>query len=57
MDALHPVGLFREDVDDQLLVFRCPPFVFWMRVNGGLDIDLDVPILLALVMQGYAVGD
>ena len=52
IEALHPVGLFGKDIDDQFLVFRFPPSVFWMRVNDRLDIVLNVPLLSALVVQG-----
>ena len=57
IDGLHPVGLFHEDVDDQFLVLRFPPFVFWVRVYDRLDIIFDVSLLSSLVMKGNAVGD
>ena len=57
IDTLHPVGLFCKDIDDELLVLHFPPPVSWMRVNDGLDIVFNVPLLFALVMQGNAVGN
>jgi hypothetical protein len=51
-DTIHPVGFFCEDVDDQLLVLRCPSYVFWMCVDDRLDIVLDVSLLSSLVMKG-----
>ena len=50
--ALHAVSLIYEDVDDQLLVLRFPPSVFWMSVNDRVDIGLDVLLLFTLVVQG-----
>src|SRR5712692_8334090 len=52
IDALHAVGFFCEDIDDQLLVLCFPPFVFSMRVNDRLDVILDVLLLSSLVVQG-----
>ena len=49
---LHPVGFFREDVNDQFLVLRFPFSVFRVCINGRLNILLDVPLLFALIMQG-----
>src|SRR6266852_8510510 len=51
-EALHAIGLCREDVDDQSLVLRFPPFILRMRVNDRLDILLNVSFLPALVVQG-----
>jgi hypothetical protein len=51
IDALHPVGLLREDIDDQLLVLCSPLSIFWC-VNDRFDLDLNVPLLFALLMQG-----
>ena len=50
IDALHPVSLFCEGVDDKLLVLRFPPSIFWMGVNDRLDIVLDVHPLFTLFM-------
>ena len=52
IDALHPVSLFCEDVDRQLLVLRFPPSISWMRGNDRLDVVPDVLLLSTLVMQG-----
>ena len=32
INALHPVGLFCQDIDNHLLVLRFPPSVLWMRI-------------------------
>src|SRR5258708_17819986 len=45
IDALHAVGFFCEDVDDQLLVLCFPPFVFSMGMNDRLDVILNVLLL------------
>src|SRR5713226_964189 len=50
IDALHAVGFLCEDVDDQLTVLCCPPFVFSMSVNDRLDVILDVLLLSSLVV-------
>src|SRR5713226_7171274 len=52
IDALHAVGFFCEDVDNQLLMLCSPPFVFTMRVDDRLDVIFDVLLLSSLVMQG-----
>ena len=49
-DASHPVGLFGEGVNDQLLVFWFPRSHIWVRVNNRFDIVFDVSHLSALVM-------
>ena len=49
---LHSVRFFGKDVDDHLLVLRFPLFIFGMRIDGRLDILLDVPSLFALFMKG-----
>jgi len=54
IDALHPVGFFYEDLDDQLPVLRCPVFVFFV-VNDKLDVVLDISLLSVLVMKGNTV--
>ncbi len=50
IDTLHAVGFFGEDVDGQLPVLCCPPFVFSMGVNDPLDVILDVLLLSFLVV-------
>ena len=57
IDALHPICFSREDVDNQLLVFRFPPSARWMCVNDRLDIVLDVFLLSSLVMEGNIAGN
>src|SRR5229473_2872606 len=52
IDALHAVGFFCEDIDDQLLMLCSPPFVLSMRVNNRLDVILNVLLLSLLVVQG-----
>src|SRR6266436_5004846 len=49
-EALHAVGLFCENVDDQSLVLRFPPSILRMRVNDRLDVVLNVSILSVLVV-------
>ena len=56
-DALHPVGVSRKDVHDQLLLLRFPPSAFLVRLNDRLNIFLDVPLLSTLVMKGNTAGD
>src|SRR5216684_1135635 len=45
IDALHAVGFFCEDIDDQLAVLCFPPLVFSMPVNDRLYVILDVLLL------------
>ena len=54
--ASHPVGFFREDVNDQLFVLYFPASVFWMRDNDRLDIIFNVFLLSFLVMKGNVEG-
>ena len=51
-EALHAIGLFREDVDHQLFLLRFPLPNPPVSVNDRLDEVLDVSLLAVLVMQG-----
>ena len=51
-EASHAIGLFCEDVDDQLLVLRFPPSIHRMRVNDRLDVVFNISLLFAFIMQG-----
>lgn len=52
INALHPVSFSCEDVNDESPILRLPRFVFWVRINDGRDILLDVIFLSAFVIQG-----
>lgn len=52
-EALLPVGIFREAINDQLFVLSSPPSAFWISVNDRPDVVVDVHFLSALTMEGY----
>ena len=53
---LHPISSLCQDVDDELLMLRFPPSHLSMRINGELDIILDIISLSALVVYGNRSG-
>src|SRR5260221_5867815 len=52
ISGLHPVGVFRKHVDDEILVLGRPPSHLYIRTNNELDVVKDVLLLSFFVMEG-----